>query len=1169
MKIDQLDLKAYGHFTGQRLDFRGSARLHIICGPNEAGKTTLWRAINGALFGVPEQTRDGHLHGKPKLRVGVVLTSAAGEQLAVMRRKGRVNTLLAYNPTSGDELSEAVPEERLREWLGGLSQGLFLAMFSLDHEALVRGGEALAQGKGDAGESLFEAGAGLGSIRALRARLDREAEILFKPRASTSVIYRTLSQYEASRKQARDAAVRPAEWSSRKAALATADSEYAAARAEQASLLKDARRLERLAAILPDVAALELAQQRLAERADVPMLPPSAPAERVAAVTKQNAGVEAERMASQRWRQHQAELEAIEINDAVLADAESVEALQHATGTYREASMQLAKAAFGIERARGEFAAIVRQIAGEQWPEQPLQWLPDPTGVARIRALITAGAMLKATHRACLKTFGEKQFELQQLDAEILGLGSEACSGDLGAYLDSIADHGDPEAGAQQLEDEATAAEVQLNSEAGVLKMASAEAVARTTIPLEAEVQSLKSEDEELRRRTRSIREAMEKIENDLAALRGEIKGLEIRGEVPTKTALALEREKRDLLWLGIRRHFMPLAGESLAAEPPPSSEPYEHAVTRADTTADGLFADAERVTRYAEFRVRETQMQSALDLEKGRAASVGKDREDLERRWGELIGVHGWPPLKLSEGAPWIARREAFLQRRNAWQATRQEAEQRRRRAREIRSRLGEIYGLMKRPVPAPGERLSETLARARAIARHHADHLTQRQLKTTARAKAAAAVQHAGAAEIASRRQLDEWKKQWGEAMLAIRLTSEASEEEADARLEQLSALALARAALDQAENEQRNAGIQIDDYETRLTRTWLRVRHQPIPEDGRTHDVLAGELYRELGAARLQQDRKNTLTQQLADAQQAVAAARQSAQDAALIIDRLLQQADCRTLEDLELVEGESALRAALVTEVREIEARLVKSAGLPLAEALKQAVGQDPDAIAEALDHNMHEQERSAATVQHHHEVFLAARQAFEKMGGSAVAADAQQKAAQYAARISELGADYAATRIASAVIAQVIDAYQKRNQGPLVEQASRRFAVITAGRYRGVVVDYDDERQILKAVRADGERLTMEQLSTGRRDQLFLALRLAAIEGHLENGEPLPVIVDDILIQFDDEAAAATFQVLADLSRRTQVLFLTHHEHLLDVARAAIGDDAYRVQRLSP
>jgi len=113
-----------------------------------------------------------------------------------------------------------------------------------------------------------------------------------------------------------------------------------------------------------------------------------------------------------------------------------------------------------------------------------------------------------------------------------------------------------------------------------------------------------------------------------------------------------------------------------------------------------------------------------------------------------------------------------------------------------------------------------------------------------------------------------------------------------------------------------------------------------------------------------------------------------------------------------------------------------------------------------------------------------------------------------------------------------------------------------------------VIDYDEERQILKAVRSDGERLTMEQLSTGRRDQLFLALRLAAIEGHLDNGEPLPVIVDDILIQFDDDAAAATFKVLAELSERTQVLFLTHHEHLLDVVESAVGSTAYKSLSLS-
>ena len=301
---------------------------------------------------------------------------------------------------------------------------------------------------------------------------------------------------------------------------------------------------------------------------------------------------------------------------------------------------------------------------------------------------------------------------------------------------------------------------------------------------------------------------------------------------------------------------------------------------------------------------------------------------------------------------------------------------------------------------------------------------------------------------------------------------------------------------------------------------------------------------------------------------DDQQAVAEGRQAAEEATRIIDRLLVQAGCRTIESLELVEGQSAQRAALVTQVREIEARLVQSAGLPLAEALRQATGQDPDVVAEALARNLQHSEQNAADVQQRHAAYLTARQTFEKMDGSAVAADAQQMTAQNAARIAELGADYAASRIASAVLAQVIDTYQKRNQGPLIEQASKRFATITAGRYTGVVVDYDEDRQILKAGRADGERLTMAQLSTGRRDQLFLALRLAAIEGHLDNGEPLPVIVDDIMIQFDDEAAAATFKVLADLSQRTQVLFLTHHEHLLEVAEASIGAGAFQAHHLS-
>lgn len=453
MKIEQIDLKAYGHFSNQRLSLAGGANLHLICGPNEAGKTTLWRAINGALFGIPETTRDGYLHGNPKLRVGLVLSSRAGERLAVMRRKGRVNTLLAYDPETASELSATVPDERLGDWLGGLGQGLFLAMFSLDHAALVRGGEALAQGRGDAGESLFEAGAGLGSIRALRTRLESEAENLFKPRASKSAIYRALAEHEESRRQARDAAVRPLEWSTARSATEATGKDYEAARAEQLRLHTEARRLERLAAILPDVAALGLARQQLGELAAVPLLPPSAASERVAAVTQRAEALAVERAAASRLQQHQSGLAAIRINDAVLADAEAIEAIHHATAACREAALQSARAAAAIAAARGKLDLVSRQIAGDAEPADALQWIPDATRTARIRALITEGATLKARHQADLANRQAKTLEVAQLEAALRELQQTPASDDLGNYLDSIADQGDPEARAQQLED--------------------------------------------------------------------------------------------------------------------------------------------------------------------------------------------------------------------------------------------------------------------------------------------------------------------------------------------------------------------------------------------------------------------------------------------------------------------------------------------------------------------------------------------------------------------------------------------------------------------------------------------------------------------------------------------------------------------------------------------
>ena len=88
------------------------------------------------------------------------------------------------------------------------------------------------------------------------------------------------------------------------------------------------------------------------------------------------------------------------------------------------------------------------------------------------------------------------------------------------------------------------------------------------------------------------------------------------------------------------------------------------------------------------------------------------------------------------------------------------------------------------------------------------------------------------------------------------------------------------------------------------------------------------------------------------------------------------------------------------------------------------------------------------------------------------------------------------------------------------------------------------------------------------MSEGTADQLYLALRLASLQTYLDDHEPMPLVVDDILVNFDNARALAALKALADLSKRTQVLFFTHHDHLVDLARSALGDDVLFVHHLA-
>jgi len=176
----------------------------------------------------------------------------------------------------------------------------------------------------------------------------------------------------------------------------------------------------------------------------------------------------------------------------------------------------------------------------------------------------------------------------------------------------------------------------------------------------------------------------------------------------------------------------------------------------------------------------------------------------------------------------------------------------------------------------------------------------------------------------------------------------------------------------------------------------------------------------------------------------------------------------------------------------------------------------------------------------------------------RMDGNAGAAEAAEEAQGILSMIRGHAEQYMHLRMASTILNLEMERYREANQDPILRRASEVFSQLTSGSFSGLKPSYDhQDNPILLGVRPRGEEVTVDGMSDGTCDQLYLSLRLASLERHLKKGESLPFIIDDILINFDDNRAKATLQALAELSKKTQIIFFTHHRHLLELAQAHV------------
>ncbi len=121
---------------------------------------------------------------------------------------------------------------------------------------------------------------------------------------------------------------------------------------------------------------------------------------------------------------------------------------------------------------------------------------------------------------------------------------------------------------------------------------------------------------------------------------------------------------------------------------------------------------------------------------------------------------------------------------------------------------------------------------------------------------------------------------------------------------------------------------------------------------------------------------------------------------------------------------------------------------------------------------------------------------------------------------------------------------------------MMTRASEALRIISRSAYTHLTTQPDKDGEVLVAIAAGKSSKLVTEMSKGTRFQLYLALRVAGYFEFAKTGSPVPFIADDIMETFDDFRAGEAIRLFSQMAEIGQVIYLTHHRHLCELAREA-------------
>ncbi len=1153
MQIRQLHFHPFGPFEDRRLDFSSSPLgLHIVYGHNEAGKSSSLRAISDLLFGFLHKTMDNWQFDNNKLCISADLLLSNDTSLTISRFKRRKNDLVEQNS------NEPLDQQVLTRHLGGLDRESFLHTFGISHESLRLGVESILAAGGDLGQTLFAATSGINKLNSLMKALEDKQAALFSPNARKPLINTSIQQIKEASQALREATVSHDEWINQKKNVEDLAAQDKQLQLKLNQFSKDLFEKKRYLKGLEALPSYRSVTKELQALCNIPNLEKGFSQSHIETQTALKEVQQQKSNLEKQLTELGEKLSSLSVNLELLNNRLAIEKAAGEAEVHRKAHND-------DQGIRARIHLIHEQILRQ------LEAIRPGLNLETLEKLKISSVFLQQVQQLHNEKIqldqqaAHTQQSLHNLDREISRIESALNDTqniqditELGRTYTLCVEQASLENLCHELQEEIDSTNHQASGQLLRLGLWKDElkTIIEVPIPLKESVRLFAEKFHSVGQDLFQLNESIQLNEDSFSQLQQHLFALTHGDTVATLALLTEKRKARDNHWNTIKKLWLTPGSSQL--QPGEDAETatllahsFSSTVETVDKISDELIHNADRTVKIKNIR-------EELKI-------LGKEKQVLEKKKEELVNKQNrkntawkalWAPCRISPLSP--PEMLSWLDRYQELKNTLENLNKLEHRLAQVTGRYNEFCEKLRHSLQAHMVLPQETgLRQLLGLTKEILDR-SQSKLNKKAQFEERLAELDVHKSQLSQQvnnilSSQNSWKARWNSKVAHLDFPEQTATEDIVLFLNSIGELL--QQVQSSKELQIRSDAIYRDykKYTERIQQLDALLAtglSSLAPEEAayQLHSLLRENLDSQKEQLRLQ-DERSKLYKNFEQAEEKIVSLQEK-------LNLLCKQARVSNVAELFDVEEKALQKQNEQIKLENLSAQLSEvTAGQDLEIFFNRIAGLDVDQLTLEIEHLT---ERQQQILTEHREVvehLAVAKQHLFSFSSDDDAVILAERIESLRLETEEQVEQYLTLKTASAILVKAIEEYRKHNQNPVLELASDYFRELTEQNFNAVCADFDEKgRPILKAERNDGTRLAIEEMSDGSRDQLFLALRLGGLARHIEKNGPMPFIVDDILIHFDDRRALAALQALHRLGQKNQIIFFTHHQHLVSLCQ---------------